>query len=164
MSAYAYDLEIFVLIILAVLMFAISCAWLYFLIYTIISFKRLPKIESMNQQHAVREEFPKVSVILPARNEEKYIAKCLDSLINQSYPNFEIVAINDSSSDRTDEIIQRYHTLNSKVVVAINAEPKPEAGQERWTGKNWACYQGYLNSTGEILLFTDADTVYSSAT
>ncbi|MFL6426462.1 MAG: glycosyltransferase family 2 protein, partial [Nitrososphaeraceae archaeon] len=42
--------------------------------------------------------------ILPARNEEKYIAKCLDSLLNQSYPNFEIVAINDSSSDRTDEI------------------------------------------------------------
>jgi glycosyltransferase involved in cell wall biosynthesis len=161
MSAYAYDLEIFVLIILAVLMFAISCAWLYFLIYTIISFKRLPKIESMNQQHAVRDEFPKVSVILPARNEEKYIAKCLDSLLKQSYPNFEIVAINDSSSDRTGEIIQRYHIINSKVV-AINAEPKPE--EEGWIGKNWACYQGYLSSTGEIFLFTDADTVHSTST
>ena len=81
------------------------------------------------------------------------------SLINQSYPNFEIVAINDSSCDRTGEIIQRYYKLNSKVVIAINAKPKPEVGQEGWTGKNWACYQGYLNSTGEILLFTDADTV-----
>src|SRR5919204_5989275 len=160
MSAYAYDLEIFVLITLAVLMFAISSAWLYFLIYTIISFKRLPKLESMNQQHAVGDEFPKVSVILPARNEEKYIAKCLDSLLKQSYPNFEIVAINDSSSDRTGEIIQRYHIINSKVV-AINAESKQEEG---WIGKNWACYQGYLNSTGQIFLFTDADTVHSSAT
>jgi chlorobactene glucosyltransferase len=157
------DLGTFVIITLTVLMFAIFSAWLYFLIYTIISFKRLPKLESMNQQqqHAVvRDESPKVSVILPARNEEKYIAKCLDSLLKQSYPNFEIVAINDSSSDRTGEIIQRYHIINSKVV-AINAEPKPE---EVWIGKNWACYQGYLNSTGEIFLFTDADTVHSTST
>ncbi len=143
-------------------MLAIFTAWLYFLIYTIISFRRLPKLESMNQQDAIiTDKYPKVSVILPARNEEKYIAKCLDSLLRQSYPNFEIVAINDSSSDRTDEIIQKYHMLNSKVVVTINAEPKPEEG---WIGKNWACYQGYLNSTGEILLFTDADTVHSIST
>jgi chlorobactene glucosyltransferase len=82
-------------------------------------------------------------------------------LLKQSYPNFEIVAINDSSSDKTGEIIQRYHIINPKVV-AINAEPKPE---EVWIGKNWACYQGYLNSTGEeILLFTDADTVHSTST
>jgi chlorobactene glucosyltransferase len=162
MNAYAYDLGTLIIIILSVLMFAIFSAWLYLLIYTIISFKRLPKLESINQQQdaIIRDEFPKVSVILPARNEEKYIAKCLDSLLNQSYPNFEIVAINDSSSDGTDEIIQRYHILNSKVV-AINAESKQEEG---WIGKNWACYQGYLNSTGEIFLFTDADTVHSSST
>ena len=162
MNAYAYDLGTLVIIILSVLMFAIFSAWLYLLIYTIISFKRLPKLESINQQQdaIIRDEFPKVSVILPARNEEKYIAKCLDSLLNQSYPNFEIVAINDSSSDGTDEIIQRYHILNSKVV-AINAESKQEEG---WIGKNWACYQGYLNSTGEIFLFTDADTVHLAST
>jgi glycosyltransferase involved in cell wall biosynthesis len=161
MNAYAYDLGTLVIIISSVLMFAILSAWLYFLIYTIISFKRLPKLQSINQHDAIiTDEFPKVSVILPARNEEKYIAKCLDSLLNQSYPNFEIVAINDSSSDRTNEIIQRYSILNSKVV-AINAESKQEEG---WIGKNWACYQGYLNSTGEIFLFTDADTVHSSST
>jgi chlorobactene glucosyltransferase len=162
--AHGYDLSYVVgtvvIITLTVLMFAIFSAWLYFLIYTIISFKRLPKLESMNQQHAVvSDEFPKVSVILPARNEERYIAKCLDSLLKQSYPNFEIVAINDSSFDKTGEIIQRYHIINPKVV-AINAGPKPD---EVWIGKNWACYQGYLNSTGEIFLFTDADTVHSTS-
>src|ERR687884_135488 len=168
MLEYAYDLEAFAIVILTVLIFAIFSAWLYFLIYTIISFKRVPKLESANEQQqgdavfiSGHTGYPRVSIILPARNEEKYIAKCLNSLINQSYPNFELVAINDSSSDRTGEIIQRYNELNSKVVVAINAEPKPEEGQEEWTGKNWACYQGYLNSTGEILLFTDADTVHS---
>src|ERR671938_1298895 len=128
MVAYAYGLEAFAIITLTVLIFAIFSAWLYFLIYTIMSFKRVPKLESANEQqqgYAVfnsgHNGYPKVSVILPARNEEKYIAKCLDSLINQSYPNFEIVAVNDSSSDRTGEIIRRYHILNSKEVVAINA-------------------------------------------
>jgi chlorobactene glucosyltransferase len=157
MSADVYDLGTFVIITLTALMFAVFSTWSYFLIYTIISFKRLPKLESINR-HAVKDEFPKVSVILPARNEEKYIAKCLDSLLKQSYPNFEIVAINDSSSDRTDEIIQKYRMKSSKVV-AINAGPKPE----EWIGKNWACYQGYLNSKGEIILFTDADTVHSAS-
>jgi len=142
MVAYAYDLEAFVIVTLNVLIFAIFSAWLYFLIYTIISFKRVPKLESADEQQQGDAVFisghnrcPKVSVILPARNEEKYIAKCLDSLINQSYPNFEIVVINDSSCDRTGEITQRYHTLNSKVVLAINAEPKPQEQQEEWTGK-----------------------------
>jgi chlorobactene glucosyltransferase len=131
---HMFDLGTFVMIILTILMLAIFTAWLYFLIYTIISFRRLPKLESMNQHDAIiTDKYPKVSVILPARNEEKYIAKCLDSLLEQNYPNFEIVAINDSSSDRTDEIIQRYHMLNSKVVVTINAEPKPEEG---WIGSN----------------------------
>src|ERR687885_1955343 len=106
MVAYAYDLETFAIVTLTVLMFAIFSAWLYFLIYTIISFKRVPKLESVNQQqqHAVFiPGYPRVSIIIPARNEEKYIAKCLDSLMNQRYPNFEIVVINYSSSDRTGE-------------------------------------------------------------
>lgn len=165
MNMYAYDLGTFVIITLTMLIFTVFCAWLYFLIYAIVFFKRLPKLESINQQEqqdtVVINGYPKVSVILPARNEERYIAKCLDSLLKQIYPNFEILAINDSSSDKTGEIIQRYHISNSKVV-AINAESKPE--EEGWIGKNWACYQGYLNSTGEIFLFTDADTVHSNST
>jgi glycosyltransferase involved in cell wall biosynthesis len=97
-----------------------------------------------------------VSVILPARNEEKYIQKCLKTLIEQDYSNYEIVVINDSSSDRTGELIENFSEANSKVI-HINAEPKPDG----WTGKNWACYQGYLKSTGDFFLFTDADTIHS---
>src|SRR5919199_2041593 len=119
MLEYTYGLEAFAIVTLTVLIFAIFSAWLYFLIYAIMSFKRVPKLESANEQQqgdaVFNSEYPKVSVILPARNEEKYIAKCLDSLISQSYPYFEIVAINDSSSDRTGEIIQSYHKLNPEV-------------------------------------------------
>lgn len=97
-----------------------------------------------------------MSVILPARNEEKYIQKCLKTLIEQDYSNYEIVVINDSSSDRTGELIENFSVANSKVI-HVNAEPKPDG----WTGKNWACYQGYLKSTGDFFLFTDADTIHS---
>lgn len=135
----------------------IFSSWIYFLIYTIKSLKGVPKLLFLKSYENI--VFPKVSVILPARNEQKYIEKCLDSLLKQDYTNYEIVAINDSSSDRTGEIIQKYSTKNSKIIF-INAEAKPEG----WTGKNWACYQGYIKSTGQLFLFTDADTTHSSST
>ncbi|MGZ5549712.1 MAG: glycosyltransferase [Nitrososphaeraceae archaeon] len=146
-----------ILIILFIIQVIIFSSWNYFLIYTIKSLKGVPKLLFLKSYENI--VFPKVSVILPARNEEKYIEKCLDSLLKQDYSNYEIVAINDSSSDRTGEIIQKYSTKNSKIIF-INAEAKPEG----WTGKNWACYQGYIKSTGQLFLFTDADTTHSSST
>jgi len=146
-----------ILIILFIIQAIIFSSWIYFLIYTIKSLKGVPKLLFLKSYENI--VFPKVSVILPARNEQKYIEKCLDSLLKQDYSNYEIVAINDSSSDRTGEIIQNYSTKNSKIIF-INAEAKPEG----WTGKNWACYQGYIKSTGQLFLFTDADTTHSSST
>jgi glycosyltransferase involved in cell wall biosynthesis len=146
-----------ILIILFIIQVIIFSSWIYFLIYTIKSLKGVPKLLFLKSYENI--VFPKVSVILPARNEQKYIEKCLDSLLKQDYSNYEIVAINDSSSDGTGEIIQKYSTKNSKIIF-INAEAKPEG----WTGKNWACYQGYIKSTGQLFLFTDADTTHSSST
>lgn len=146
-----------ILIILFIIQAIIFSSWIYFLIYTIKSLKGVPKLLFLKSYENI--VFPKVSVILPARNEQKYIEKCLDSLLKQDYSNYEIVVINDSSSDRTGEIIQKYSTKNSKIIF-INAEAKPEG----WTGKNWACYQGYIKSTGQLFLFTDADTTHSSST
>lgn len=135
----------------------IFISWIYFLIYTIKSLREVPKLSIFTSHRNI--VFPKVSIILPARNEERYIEKCLTSLLKQDYSNYEIIAINDSSSDRTGEIIQKYSTINSKIIF-INAKSKPEG----WTGKNWACYQGYIKSSGELFLFTDADTTHSSST
>ncbi|HZA62914.1 MAG TPA: glycosyltransferase [Nitrososphaeraceae archaeon] len=120
--------------------------------------KKSPKLESFNHlQNRTNDNYlPKVSVILPARNEEKYISKCLDSLFEQDYPNFEIIAVNDSSSDKTAEIMYKYQNKSS-ILTVLNAGFKP-AG---WIGKNWACHQGYLRANGEIFLFTDADTIHS---
>jgi len=122
------------------------------------SLKKSPKLESFNHlQNRTNDNYlPKVSIILPARNEEKYISKCLDSLFEQDYPNFEIIAVNDSSSDKTAEIMYKYQNKSS-ILTVLNAGFKP-AG---WIGKNWACHQGYLRANGEIFLFTDADTIHS---
>ena len=135
-------------------MAAILGTWVYLLLYSIKSFRKSPMLSGAVQKPL--NIFPKVSVIVPGFNEEKYIARCLDSLAEQDYPNFEVIAINDSSTDRTGEIMDQYSRNNRKLVV-IHACPAPKG----WVGKNWACYQGYLRSSGDILLFTDADTIHS---
>lgn len=141
-----------------ILISTIFIAWVYFFLYMLRSLKKSPKLESFNHlQNRTNDSYlPKVSVILPARNEEKYISKCLDSLFEQDYPNFEIIAVNDSSSDKTAEIMYKYQNKSS-ILTVLNAGFKP-AG---WIGKNWACHQGYLRANGEIFLFTDADTIHS---
>jgi len=132
-------------------------AWIYFLIYSIKTIKQVPQLDS--HKEFKNNLFPMVSIILPSRNEEKYIGRCLDSLLRQDYLNYEIIAIDDSSSDKTGEIIKKYSNSHSNIIY-VDAEPKPDG----WTGKNWACHQGYLKSKGNLILFTDADTTHSVST
>ena len=132
--------------------------WLiYFIIDSVLSIIKVPILSSFSHLHLA--DFPLVSVILPARNEEKYIEKCVESLLSQDYPNYEIIAINDESSDKTGDLLHKYCISDSKIT-HIDTPPMPKG----WIGKNWACYQGYLNSRGSILLFTDADTTISHST
>ncbi len=99
---------------------------------------------------------PKVSVLLPARNEEKDLGRCLDSLVNQDYPDYEIIVIDDNSTDRTGEIMRSYAARYPKIKVLTG---KPLA--DGWLGKPYACTQLAENADAEYLLFTDADTVHS---
>ena len=134
----------------------ISITWIYFIQIILTSLKYTP---CLNKFKKITHNTPKVSIILPARNEEKFIAKCLKSLIHQDYVNLEIIAINDSSTDNTEKIIKEYANIESKII-HVNARKKPMC----WVGKNWACVEGYKKSSGEILLFTDADTTYHEKT
>lgn len=127
--------------------------WILLIKSMLNSFKNTPNIDSFKLQNTQQ---PKVSVILPARNEELFIKKCLDSLLNQDYDNYEIIAIDDSSEDDTGRIIKEYSEKHSKVI-HVKARPKPDG----WMGKNWACMEGYKEATGGLLLFTDSDTKHS---
>jgi glycosyltransferase involved in cell wall biosynthesis len=92
-----------------------------------------------------------VSIIIPARNEEANLGSCLDSLVGQTGCSFEIIVVDDHSTDRTREI-----ALSFPDVRVIDAGPLPDG----WTGKNNAVTSGARSSRGEWLLFTDADTVH----
>lgn len=135
----------------------IFSTWIYLLFFMIKSLRQTPRLERI--KNIKNNNFPKLSIIVPARNEEIYIRKCVDSLVKQDYPDFEIILVNDESSDKTLEIMHEYKRSNVTIqVVNVN-----QAGDD-WIGKNWACYQGYLKSSGNLLLFTDADSYHSENT
>ena len=139
--------------VLTSLMVGVAGTWIWLIYSMLESFKNTPILIASKK---LPPKPPKVSVILPARNEESYISRCLDSLLDQDYPNYEIIAINDSSSDNTGSIIQQYAHRNSKIHY-VSARPKPKG----WMGKNWACMEGYKEAQGTLLLFTDSDTYHA---
>jgi len=96
---------------------------------------------------------PKVSVLIPVRNEAQTIGQCLDSLLNQSYVNYEIIVLDDLSSDKTWEVLSAYEAAHSSIRI-VRGKPLPDS----WYGKNHALHQLAAEAGGEILLFTDADT------
>jgi len=99
---------------------------------------------------------PMVSVLVPARNEERNIERCLNSLQNQFYKKYEILVLNDNSTDNTLEIINQISASDDKVRV-INGKPLPDD----WYGKPYALHQMTQEAKGEILIFTDADTIHT---
>ena len=99
---------------------------------------------------------PLVSVIVPARNEAPHVATCIRSLLEQDYSNFEIIVVDDGSTDGTGALIEELTKRNSKLTL-IQGAPLPEG----WMGKAHACYQGYTRAKGSWLLFTDADTEHA---
>jgi glycosyltransferase involved in cell wall biosynthesis len=102
---------------------------------------------------------PKVSIIIPACNEERNIEEALQSVLNQDYQNLEILVINDRSIDNTGAILKRISELDTRLHIAeITKLP------QGWLGKNHALHFGAQQATGEILLFTDADIVLHPAT
>jgi glycosyltransferase involved in cell wall biosynthesis len=95
---------------------------------------------------------PQVSVIVPARNEEASLGTCLESLVAQDGVEFEVIVVNDHSSDRTREIAESFPKVR-----VIEAGMLPRG----WTGKNNAVATGAREARGQWLLFTDADTIHS---
>ena len=147
-------LDIFNYIFVAILI-GVSATWIFLIKSMFRTFQETPFLDKFKKKI---HEKPKVSIILPARNEEKFIGSCLDSLVNQDYIDYEIIAINDSSDDSTGTIIKKYAEKFPKLI-HVDAKPKPEG----WVGKNWACMEGYKKATGDLLLFTDSDTKHATS-
>ena len=105
-----------------------------------------------------RESWPRVSILIPARDEEAEIEEALRSVLALDYPDREIVVIDDRSTDRTGAILARLSGEHPELKV-VTIETLPDG----WIGKNHALHVGAQSSTGELLLFTDADVSYRPA-
>lgn len=93
-----------------------------------------------------------VSVLIPARNEERNIRKLLIDLQGQTYKNIEVIVFNDLSTDSTRQIVEDFVKSDNRFVL-INGETLPEG----WLGKNHACHQIAKHARGDYFLFLDAD-------
>jgi chlorobactene glucosyltransferase len=96
---------------------------------------------------------PRVSVLLPARDEERNIVAAVESLAGQDYPDFELLVLDDGSTDRTPGLLRELSARLPQMKV-LAGKPLPPG----WLGKHWACHQLAAAAAGERLLFTDADT------
>jgi chlorobactene glucosyltransferase len=101
-------------------------------------------------------ELPKVSLLIPARNEERVIRKCVHSALLQTYDNLEILVLDDDSEDTTSDILKLVKDefdFNNRLRILQGEGPIPG-----WLGKPRACKQLAESATGQILIFIDADT------
>lgn len=122
---------------------------LLFLALIVYNFFTAPSIK--NRQIKSENE-PEISLLIPARNEEKNIPDCLDATLNQSYQKYEVIILDDDSHDDTYKIAGQY-SRNDERVKVIKGKPLPVG----WLGKNWACFQLARQAKNDLFLFIDAD-------
>ncbi len=124
----------------------------------LVTYFRLRRSRSLDSESAIPlENPPLVSVIVPARNEAHNIARCVSSILSTTYPNIELIVVDDSSADETVAIAREAAAGDPRARV-ITSPPLPEG----WFGKQWACATGAKVARGSVLQFTDADTVHSA--
>lgn len=92
-----------------------------------------------------------ISVIMPAYNAEKYIAKSIESVINQSYRNLELIIVNDCSVDKTEEIIDSYCNLDKRIKKYVN---------KKNSGVSYSRNFGVKNAKGDWIAFLDSDDIW----
>jgi chlorobactene glucosyltransferase len=128
----------FALVILAVLMLSFFA-----------TFRKVPKCTIADEQ------LPSISVIVPVRNEETKVARCLESLARQDYPDFEIIVIDDKSTDASGRIIADIKARFANIKVIPGRDSRPG-----WLGKCNALHHGSPHAKGDWLTFSDADTYH----
>lgn len=125
----------------------ISCALIVMALISILNTLSFPRLKPASPAAA-----PFVSLLVPARDEASVIANTVQRLLRQDYPHFELLLLDDDSSDGTAQIARLAADGDARLRV-LPGKPLT-AG---WTGKNWACSQLAEAASGEILVFTDAD-------
>jgi glycosyltransferase involved in cell wall biosynthesis len=145
--------------IIALLIFLISlcAAWILGLGYLMVALKRLP---IFRKQHApIPEVWPRLSVVIPACNEADILESAVATLLQQEYPELEVILVDDRSTDGTGKIIDRLAHQDPRIR-AVHVETLPQG----WLGKVHALHRGVAQASGDWLLFTDADVHFAYGT
>ena len=127
---------------------------LLILLFAGYEYRTLMNFPTLPNQTGTASSFPSISIILPVRNQARTVSDCVSSLVGLEYPNKEIIVVDGGSTDGTRELVQKF----AHEVMLVDEEPLPVG----WVGKNWACHLGYKKSRGELLLFTDGDSVHAT--
>lgn len=128
----------------------IAAALLVIAVITLTNVLMFPRLRLTRSLGGKAHFLPRVSVLIPARNEATVIKTTLENLLAQDYPDFEVLLLDDNSDDGTGEIAR---SVNHPQLTVLSGAPLPDG----WLGKNWACHQLALEAQGEILIFADAD-------
>lgn len=144
--------------------FLLLFAWSTFVLWLVAIFwtgRELNELKPLSvREFLSAKSEPRVSVLLPARNEEKRVlADCVNSLLAQTFENFEVIAVNDCSIDSTGDILRRFAQGNSKLRVIEGAELKAD-----WLGKPFVLQQALLQASGEWIVSVDADIIFAPET
>ena len=112
-----------------------------------------PTLDDIDVATATADPVPRVSIVLPARNEAAHISACIQSIRASTWPDLELIVVDDHSTDGTGALARDAAAGDSRVKI-VGAPELPVD----WFGKQWACQSGAAHATGSLLLFTDADT------
>ncbi len=111
------------------------------------------------RRHLPPPTFPQISILVPARNEDRNISTCVNSLLAQDYPDFELLVLDDQSIDNTRSVLEKIAAANHKLTVIDGL-----VSTEGQIGKSWACTQLADQAKGDLFFFTDADTYHQPHT
>ncbi len=125
----------------------------YFFVFSLLN---ILKITKDTKSFPLPQE-PLVSVLIPARNEEENIKSCIVSFLNQTYKNYEILILDDNSTDNTYKIAQKLAKKYPNKIRLFSGKPLPSD----WRGKSFAMQQLLEYAKGDYYLFTDADTIHT---
>jgi chlorobactene glucosyltransferase len=146
-------------IILISALWFVDFVWLVIVVLTIRGVSRQRCLSATTNLRLTTNDAPLVSILIPARNEERRVLEsCVRSILAQDYANFEVIAVNDRSTDKTGEILEAIAKSDERLRVMEGKELPPG-----WLGKPYAMHQALDHARGEWILATDADMIFEPA-
>ncbi|MEX0771601.1 MAG: glycosyltransferase [Balneolales bacterium] len=134
--------------------YILTISLLLLIVITLVLFRNLVSFNHPEEFDPASPQTQSVAICVPARNEERVIERCVNSLINQDYADFKVYVLDDNSTDATGEILSSLEKKNPEKLLFMQGSPKPAD----WLGKPWACQQLSKNIQADYIIFADADT------